>query len=250
MTKHIDVLGRQFDAISQQEAVKLVLSWIASEEPKQRHIVTVNVSILVMARKAESLDHAIRKADLVVADGKPLIWASRLLGTSLPERVTGVDLMERLLESGQTQRIRVFLLGTTQERLDVLTTVIRQRYPEIVVCGARNGFFQEADYASVVAQVGAAKADLLLVGMPAPFKETWCEQYREELGARVILGVGGSFDVIAGFVPRAPRLLQEAGLEWAWRLAMEPRKLWKRYLVSNTTFMLLLVKEFFRKLHK
>ena len=98
------------------------------------------------------------------------------------------------------------------------------------------------DYADVTRQIRDAKADLLLVGMPAPFKEVWCEEHRTALATPVVLGVGGAFDVMAGYVPRAPVLMQEAGLEWAWRLAMEPRKLWKRYLVTNSAFLALLGK--------
>ena len=100
----------------------------------------------------------------------------------------------------------------------------------------------KANGRDVTKEIRDAKADLLLVGMPAPFKEIWCEEHREELATPAILGVGGAFDVMAGFVPRAPRLMQEAGLEWAWRLAMEPKKLWKRYLVTNSAFLALLGK--------
>jgi N-acetylglucosaminyldiphosphoundecaprenol N-acetyl-beta-D-mannosaminyltransferase len=162
------------------------------------------------------------------------------LGAELPEKVSGVDLMRRLLEAGNERALSIFLLGTTQERLDVLERVIRAKYPNVTIAGTRNGYFKAPDYPDVTKQIRDAKADLLLVGMPAPFKEIWCEEQREALATPAILGVGGAFDVLAGFVPRAPRLMQEAGLEWAWRLAMEPRKLWKRYLVTNSSFIALL----------
>src|SRR6185369_8003482 len=114
--------------------------------------------------------------------------------------------------------------------------------PKVTIAGTRNGYFKQPDWPAITKLVRDAKADLLLVGMPAPFKEIWCEEQREELATPVILGVGGAFDVMAGFVPRAPRIMQEAGLEWFWRLAMEPKKLWKRYLVTNSAFVALLGK--------
>jgi N-acetylglucosaminyldiphosphoundecaprenol N-acetyl-beta-D-mannosaminyltransferase len=150
--------------------------------------------------------------------------------------------MRRLLEEGDRRGLRIFLLGTTQERLEVLERVIRARYPGVTIAGARNGYFKAPDYPAITKMIRESKADLLLVGMPAPFKEIWCEDHRDELATPAMLGVGGAFDVMAGFVPRAPRLMQEAGMEWFWRLAMEPKKLWKRYLVTNSAFLALLGK--------
>jgi N-acetylglucosaminyldiphosphoundecaprenol N-acetyl-beta-D-mannosaminyltransferase len=240
VTERVGLLGCTFDAITERETVDLVFSWRDAPERVSHHIITVNVAILMMAREDPNLARAIERADLVVVDGTPLVWSARWLGSPVPEKVSGVDLMRRLLEEGDTRGLSIFLLGTTQERLDVLEHVIRVTYPNVVIAGTRNGYFKAPDYPEVTKQIRDAKADLLLVGMPAPFKEVWCEEHRAELATPVILGVGGAFDVMAGFVPRAPRVMQEAGLEWAWRLAMEPRKLWKRYLVTNSTFLALL----------
>jgi N-acetylglucosaminyldiphosphoundecaprenol N-acetyl-beta-D-mannosaminyltransferase len=240
MNERIELLGCPFDAITENETVELVFEWTDAAERKSHHIITVNVAILMMARDDAKLAHAIDKADLVVVDGKPLVWTSKWLGAPVPEKVSGVDLMRLLLEAGNDRGLSIFLLGTTQERLEVLERVIRAQYPNVVIAGRRNGYFKPADYPAVTKQIRDAKADLLLVGMPAPFKEIWCEEHRDALATPAILGVGGAFDVMAGFVPRAPRLMQEAGLEWAWRLAMEPKKLWKRYLVTNSAFLALL----------
>lgn len=241
-TERIDLFGCPFDAITEDETVELVFAWKNAPERKSHHIITVNVAILMMAKDDAKLTDAIEKADLVVVDGKPLVWTSKWLGSEVPEKVSGVDLMRRLLEAGNERGLAIFLLGTTQERLEVLERVIRAKYPNVVIAGTRNGYFKPADYPEITRQIRDAKADLLLVGMPAPFKEIWCEEHREALATPAILGVGGAFDVMAGFVPRAPRLMQEAGLEWAWRLLMEPRKLWKRYLVTNSAFIALLGK--------
>ncbi|MBX3210045.1 MAG: WecB/TagA/CpsF family glycosyltransferase [Labilithrix sp.] len=240
MSERIDLLGCPFDVVTEDATVDLVFEWKNARERKSHHIITVNVAILMMARDDAKLASAIERADLVVVDGKPLVWTSKWLGAPVPEKVSGVDLMRRLLEAGDERGLSVFLLGTTQERLDALERVIRAKYPNVRIAGTRNGYFKVPDYADVTKQIRDSKADLLLVGMPAPFKEIWCEEQREALATPAILGVGGAFDVMAGFVPRAPRVMQEAGLEWAWRLAMEPKKLWKRYLVTNSAFLALL----------
>lgn len=238
----IDMMGCPFDAITEDEAVDLVFRWREAPERKSRHIITVNVAILMMAREDAKLARAVENADLVVVDGKPLVWTARWLGTPVPEKVSGVDLMRRLLEEGEKRGLSIYLLGTTGERLEVLERVLRAKYPHVRIAGTRNGYFKPADWPEVVRGIREAEADLLLVGMPAPFKEIWCEEHREALATPAILGVGGAFDVLAGFVPRAPRVMQEAGLEWAWRLAMEPKKLWKRYLSTNSAFLALLGK--------
>lgn len=242
MSERIDLLGCPFDAITEDATVDLVFRWKDEPERKTHHIITVNVAILMMAKDDPKLARAIENAELVVVDGKPLVWTSQWLGAPVPEKVSGVDLMRRLLEEGNRRGLSVFLLGTTQERLDVLERVVRARYPNVEIKGTRNGYFKAPDYPEVTRTIREAKADLLLVGMPAPFKEIWCEEQRDALATPAVLGVGGAFDVLAGFVPRAPRLVQEAGMEWAWRLAMEPKKLWKRYLVTNSAFLGLLGK--------
>jgi len=242
MTERIDLLGCPFDAIGKGETLERIFEWIRAPERTTHHVITVNVAILMMARDDPKLARAIENADLVVVDGKPLVWTASWLGSPVPEKVSGVDLMRLLLEAGNERGLSIYLLGTTQERLEVLERVIRARYPNVIVAGSRNGYFKRPDDAEVLRGIAAAKADLLLVGMPAPFKEIWCEEHREALATPAVLGVGGAFDVMAGFVPRAPRLMQEAGLEWAWRLAMEPKKLWKRYLVTNSAFLSLLGK--------
>jgi N-acetylglucosaminyldiphosphoundecaprenol N-acetyl-beta-D-mannosaminyltransferase len=242
VTERIEILGCPFDAITEDATINLVFDWIKEPERKSHHIITVNVAILMMAKDDPKLQNAIDKADLVVVDGKPLVWTSKWLSAPVPEKVSGVDLMRRLLEEGDRRGLRIFLLGTTQERLEVLERVIRARYPGVTIAGARNGYFKAPDYPAITKMIRESKADLLLVGMPAPFKEIWCEDHRDELATPAMLGVGGAFDVMAGFVPRAPRLMQEAGMEWFWRLAMEPKKLWKRYLVTNSAFLALLGK--------
>lgn len=232
----VELMGCRFDTVDLPGAVDRTLDWVDAARRGSHTIVTVNVAILMMMRKDPQLACAVRAADMVVADGVPLIWVSRWLRSPLPHRVTGVDLMLELLRVGSERGLSVFLLGTTQERLDALACVIGERYPGVRIAGRRNGYFGPDQHGEVAAQIREARADVLLMGMPAPMKEVWSERLRDELHTPAILGVGGAFDVLAGYVRRAPVPVQNVGLEWAWRLMLEPRKLWKRYLVTNATF--------------
>jgi N-acetylglucosaminyldiphosphoundecaprenol N-acetyl-beta-D-mannosaminyltransferase len=204
---------------------------------------TANAAVLVGMREDPQFREACLASDLIIADGMSVIWASRLLGAPASERVTGVDLMQRLLEAGSTCGLRVFLLGARQDVLEDLVQSCHIRYPGFVLAGCRNGYFGKTDEREVVAQVRASRPDVLFIGMPSPNKEIWAHRHRNALGAAVIIGVGGSFDVLAGHVRRAPRAIQAAGLEWLWRLIMEPRKLWRRYLRTNPAFVGLILRQ-------
>jgi len=151
--------------------------------------------------------------------------------------------MEKILERAAIQGVSIFLLGTTEVRLRTLQAKLLSTYPGLKIVGVHNGYFAAGDTDSLLQEIRDSEADVLLIGMPAPRKEVWSQAHREALDIPVVLGVGGAFDVIAGFVPRAPRVVQRFGLEWAWRLILEPRRLWRRYLVSNSQFLALLTKE-------
>ena len=172
-----------------------------------------------------------------------VVWALRASGQPAPERVAGVDLMAQLLAAAGRQRLSVYFLGARREVVNALVQRSRIQYPGLEIAGFRDGYFGPHDHAAIVEEIRASKASLLFVGMPSPFKETWIERHRERLEVPVIMGVGGSFDVLAGFIPRAPRWVQSRGLEWFWRFLMEPRKLWKRYLTTNSEFIWLVGQE-------
>ncbi len=145
--------------------------------------------------------------------------------------------MTRLLEAASARHLRIYLLGAREEVIRKLLQRCATSYPGLVVAGARNGYFSKSEQASVAEEIRERAPHLLFVGMPSPFKEVFCQRYRELLQIPVLMGVGGSFDVLAGEVPRAPRWLRATGMEWSWRLLMEPRKMWKRYLTTNTEFL-------------
>jgi N-acetylglucosaminyldiphosphoundecaprenol N-acetyl-beta-D-mannosaminyltransferase len=190
-----------------------------------------------MMRRDRELAQACKAGDLVVADGMSVVWALRASGQAVPERVAGVDLMVRLLEAAANNRLRVYFLGAKEEVVSTLVKSCRELYPDLEIAGFQDGYFKPEDHPRIVEEIRASDAHMLFVGMPTPFKETWVERHRQRLQVPVIMGVGGSFDVLAGFITRAPRWVQSIGMEWSWRLLQEPRKLWKRYLVTNSEFI-------------
>jgi N-acetylglucosaminyldiphosphoundecaprenol N-acetyl-beta-D-mannosaminyltransferase len=231
-----ELLGLAFDPATMEDAVALCLEWCRA--PRAPHtVITANASILCLMRRDPELAAACRAGDLVLADGMSVVWTSRLAGLGFPERVAGVEMMERLLEAASAGGLRVFFLGAKREVLDALLARCARDYPGLVVAGHRDGYFKPADHERIAREVRDSGAHLLFVGMPSPFQETWCERYRATLDVPVVMGVGGAFDVMAGYVRRAPRFLQVVGLEWSWRLAMEPRKMWKRYLLTNSEYL-------------
>jgi N-acetylglucosaminyldiphosphoundecaprenol N-acetyl-beta-D-mannosaminyltransferase len=241
-TARPELLGLPFDDVTMKAAIDRCLSWCSG--PRAPHtVITANSAILCMMRRDPELRGACVAGDLIVPDGMSVVWASRLLRVPFPERVAGVDLMARLLEAGAEHGLRAYFLGAKRAVVARLAELCARDHPGLQVVGYRDGYFSPAEHASIVEEIRGLAPDLLFVGMPSPFKETWCEHNRERLQVPVIMGVGGSFDVLAGEVRRAPRWMQSSGLEWSWRLLMEPRKMWRRYLTTNAEFLWLACRE-------
>ena len=242
----VSVLGCGVDPMRQQAVVDWCLE-TARSSARARIVLTANASHLVAMHDDPALRQAAQAADLVTPDGMSLVWAGRLLGGEIPERVAGIDLLEALLRGAPKQGLRVFLLGAKPAIMERFVAHCRVTYPGIEIAGWRDGYFTESQHPEVIQQIAEARADMLFLGMPSPFKDLWCEKHRDAFGVKLIMGVGGAFDVLAGEVTRAPGWMQVAGLEWAWRLWLEPRRLWKRYLLGNSRFVWLLVKESVRR---
>ncbi len=235
------LLGFDVDRMTLNECVGRLEKAIAAERPT--HIVLVNAAKIVRARSDHELAHIIRTADLVGADGMPIVWASRLLSQSLPGRVNGTDLMYKLLELADQKRYRVFFLGSTAELIEKAMARVRILYPDLQIAGFRNGYFASDDEEqAAVGKIAQANADILLVGISTPLKEKWVRQHIHELNVPVVHGVGGSFDILAGYVRRAPVWMQSMGLEWLYRLLQEPGRLWRRYLYTNTAYVVLVLR--------
>lgn len=216
----------------------------AIEAVIREHRTTLHVALNAgkvskMASDAGFLE-LMRAFDMVHADGTSIVWASRLLGRPLPERVAGVDLMLQLVALAAERGYRPYFLGAKQEVVETCVRRLIERHPALRPAGTHHGYWKEADPAEEGAVVDAIRnsgADLLFVAIPTPRKERFLVRHRDHLGVPFAMGVGGAFDVVAGLVKRAPRAWQNAGMEWAYRLIQEPRKMWKRYLVTNTHFL-------------
>ncbi len=212
------------------------------------HIVVINAAKVVKARRDRELADVIRRADLIGADGMAVVWASRLLGDPLCGRFNGTDLMEALFDLAARRGYRVFLLGAKPHVIENAVARLRQLYPTLQIAGYRHGYFSsEEDERQAVRMINEARPDILMLGMSTPLKELWVHRHRELINVPVIHGVGGSFDILGGVTRRAPVWMQRNGLEWLFRLLQEPRRLWRRYLVTNTLFALLVVKAFLQR---
>jgi N-acetylglucosaminyldiphosphoundecaprenol N-acetyl-beta-D-mannosaminyltransferase len=237
-----ELLGLYFDTVTMDTAVARCMELCRA--PGASHtVITANASHLCMMRKDPELALACRAANLTVADGMSVVWALRASDQPAPERVAGVDLMARLLAAAGEHQLSVYFLGAMREVVAALVERTQAQHPGLKIAGFRDGYFGPDEHPGIVEEIRASGAHMLFVGMPTPFKETWCERHRDRLQVPLIIGVGGSFDVLAGFIKRAPRWLQSLGLEWFWRLLMEPRKLWKRYLTTNSEFIWLAGRE-------
>jgi N-acetylglucosaminyldiphosphoundecaprenol N-acetyl-beta-D-mannosaminyltransferase len=210
--------------------------------------VAINASKLVAMQHDPELRRIIDGCELVSADGQSVVWASRLLGDPLPERVAGIDLMQDLFALAERRGFRVFVLGAQAKVLEQARQRIVAKHPRLQLVGMRDGYFTEAEDAEVAEQVRSARPDILFVAISSPRKEYWLARYGRTIDVPFVMGVGGAIDVVAGITQRAPGPLQRLGLEWAYRLAQEPRRLWRRYAVTNLQFTLLLAGAMVRRL--
>jgi len=235
-----NVLGCEIDRLDMPQTLAKIEELISDRGFAQH--VAINAAKIVAMHDNSSLRDIIERCELVSADGQAVVWASRLLGDPLPTRVAGIDLMHELLALSERRGFRVFILGAKRDILEAAEARIRERHPNIQLVGTRDGYFADDEAGEVAEQVTQARPDILFVAMSSPRKEYWLGEYGRRTGVPFVMGVGGSVDVIAGLTRRAPRPMQIVGLEWLYRLAQEPRRLWRRYLVSNVKFGWLLVR--------
>lgn len=239
------LFGLQIDALSIDEVVRLADA--AMESRRRLLIGVVNAAKIVHLRSDVLLRDSLLACDVVLADGQSVVWASRLLGRPLPERVAGIDLFERLLTSADRDRRSVYLLGARPAVLRAVEEQIGTRWPGARIVGSRDGYFDSSTADEVAAGIASSGADMLFIAMTSPKKEIFLATHGAALGVPVLHGVGGSFDILAGVTRRAPERWQRWGLEWLYRVAQEPGRLWKRYLTTNTAFVILLVRERIRR---
>jgi N-acetylglucosaminyldiphosphoundecaprenol N-acetyl-beta-D-mannosaminyltransferase len=242
--RRVKVAGIAINNLNYAEAIELIDHFVASGG--HHYMVVVNAAKVVAANRSDRLRSVIGSADLVVADGMSVVWASRLLGHPLKARVTGIDLFEQLVEHAARQGFSVYFLGAQEDSVRRLVRLLANRHPTLRVAGYRNGYFDPSESHAVADEIRRSAADLLFVAMGSPAQEEWIASNLACTGVRFALGVGGSFDHLSGLARRAPLWMQRLGLEWLYRLAREPRRLWRRYLIGNTLFVWLIVKQLLR----
>jgi N-acetylglucosaminyldiphosphoundecaprenol N-acetyl-beta-D-mannosaminyltransferase len=240
-SSRVNIAGIGVDNLSEDEALTEIERLIA--QGGSHYMAVVNASKMVLASRDELLRQILAEADLVTADGMSVVWASRLLGRAISERVTGIDMFEKLVARAAETGRSIYFLGAKEHSLRALVETLRQRHADLRVAGYRNGYFAAEEEREIAEDIKRSQADILFVAMGSPAQERLISSHLEATGVKFALGVGGSFDHIAGLVPRAPRWMQQAGLEWLHRLMREPRRLWRRYLVSNTSFIWLVTKQ-------
>jgi N-acetylglucosaminyldiphosphoundecaprenol N-acetyl-beta-D-mannosaminyltransferase len=236
------LFGVQLDVLSMQETISACETLIEKRSFAQHAV--INASKVVLMAKDERLRRIIASCEIVNADGQSVVWAGRLARIPIPERVTGIDLMGHLLELADSRGWPVYFLGATASVLQEFEAAVRERLPSLVVAGANDGYY--SDGAEVASRIGRSGARILFVGMPSPRKEYFIAEHKDGLPACLAVGVGGSFDVMAGRTKRAPKWMQSIGLEWLFRLGQEPGRMWRRYVIGNLHFCLLAAREIAR----
>ena len=236
----VDLLGCPVDILTMAETVERAKA--AMRDRRRVHHVALNVAKFVNIRSDGALRADVMGSDIIGVDGMGILWALRLFGVPATERVAGIDLFWEILDVCDKDGFRPFLLGTTPGVLQRAADVIAAKFPSIQLAGLRDGYFRPEEEGEVVEQIIKSKADCLFIAMPTPRKERILAAYRDHLGVPFIMGVGGSLDVIAGHVRRAPRIMQAMGLEWLYRVYQEPRRMWWRYVKTNTLFAGILIR--------
>ena len=242
MTKNKEVtfLNSRMHTMSMAESVALIHQNLVAGHFFQ-HVV-VNVAKLVNMQSDKTLYDSVQACDLINIDGQGVVLGARMCGVDVPERVAGIDLFHQLLKMSEDNGFPIFLLGAKPDVLEQAQRNVKQQYPELSIVGHHHGYFWD-DEQAVVNKIKESGAKLLFVAITSPKKENFINKWRDQLGVNFVMGVGGTFDVVSGNVKRAPAWMQRYGLEWLFRVIQEPRRMFLRYLVTNTKFIKYVVKE-------
>ncbi|OJG62545.1 WecB/TagA/CpsF family glycosyltransferase [Enterococcus malodoratus] len=237
----IELFDLPIDDGNLEETVEEILDRIQRDEVIEH--VGVNSNKVVLSRRNAKIREIIQQADMVSADGYSVVRACHWLKKKKIDRVTGIDTMMELLKQAEALELTVYFLGTKEEILDRLLETIQQKYPRLIISGMQHGYFKQEEERAVVERIAACQPRMLFIGMTSPYKEEFVNKYKNELNANLIMGVGGSFDVLSGEISRAPAWMQRNGFEWLHRFMKEPRRLYKRYIFENLYFVYLTVQE-------
>jgi len=244
----VKILSCPIDKLSMDETLGIISTSIADSVSIQH--VAVNAAKLVNIQTDKELYEAVVNNDIINADGQAIVWASRFLGQSLPERVAGVDLMQNLVALAHEKSYKIFFFGAKEKVVKKVVEDYSKSYSSDIIAGYRNGYFKKEEEPEIARQIANSGADILFVAISSPTKENFLSQHRALLkSVSFTMGVGGSFDVVAGVVKRAPVWMQNSGLEWFYRFLQEPSRMWKRYLVTNSLFFFYVITEKFKNLN-
>jgi N-acetylglucosaminyldiphosphoundecaprenol N-acetyl-beta-D-mannosaminyltransferase len=241
MIKKINFLDIPLDTLTMDETINKIDQAIFSN--KQVHHCVINAGKVVKIQTDKKLKESVISSDVINADGMSIVWAARFLGHKIKERVAGIDLMENLVELANKKKYKCFFLGAKEKVVKKIVDHYSEKYSNKIIAGYRNGYFDNEEEKMIIDQIIKSKTNLLFVAMTSPKKEIFLNRYKAELqSVNLIMGVGGSFDVISGEVKRAPLFMQRIGLEWFYRFAQEPRRMWRRYLIGNLKFLIIIFK--------
>lgn len=235
------ILNTYVNAVSMAETIDEVEKIIRSGKPTQ-HVVINALKVNLMNEDRE-LRKIVNSCPLINADGASILWAAKRLGIPLKERIAGIDLFLNLIKVAADKGYKIYLFGAKEEVVQKVKSIFLKQYPSLKIAGIRNGYFKEKDEPQMVADMAASGADMMFVAFSSPKKEYWINKYINKLNIPFIMGVGGSFDVVAGVTNRAPKWMQDHGLEWFYRFIQEPKRLFKRYIIGNIKFILYVYKE-------
>ncbi len=246
MEKKVNILGCSIDKLTLNETVAKIYESIESKN--QIHHTVVNAGKIVMMDKDEELKQSVISADIINPDGMGIVWASKFLSNPLPERVTGIDLMQSLVAKAKEKNKSIYFLGAKEEVVAAVVEKYTEDFGPEIIAGYRNGYFDKSEERSIAEAISESGADLLFVAISSPKKENFLYNNKALLSkVYFIMGVGGSFDVVSGKIKRAPVWVQKVGMEWFFRFAQEPSRMWKRYLIGNFRFAQIVIKEKFSR---
>ena len=241
MGNRINFIGIPLDNLSMSETLERIENSIFNN--KQIHHCVINAGKVVKMQSDKKLQESVISSDIINADGMSVVWAARFLGHKIKERVAGIDLMENLVELAHKKKYKCFFLGAKEKVVKKIVVHYSEKYSNKIIAGYRNGYFENDQEKIIIDQIIKSRANLLFVAMTSPKKEFFLNKYKIELkSVNLIMGVGGSFDVISGKVKRAPLFMQKIGFEWFYRFIQEPRRMWRRYLIGNIKFIIIIFK--------
>ena len=231
------MLGSPVSLVTQEQVIQRALDSMKTRQSVR--LADVNTAKLIDLQEDAQLRQALFRAELCVADGMGVVWAARGLGIPIPQRVTGIDTMHALLQACVIQGLRPYLLGARPEAIEEAVRKLQQRYPTLQLAGWHHGYFNAEQEPQLFETLRDSGADCLIVGLSTPNQDLFLSRVQARLDIPFLMGVGGSFDVLAGRLRRAPLWMQRAGCEWLFRLVQEPRRLLKRYVTSNSRLIML-----------